>query len=211
LRLKGGVKMTNGIATDPLQQRGNIIQMVQTPLGFFTLVVLIVEVIFGIIATFSQGTDRTYLVVGMICLMFFLVGIVAFLSYKRPGVLTGEPDKIKKLEEQLEEVKKKAKKPLTINLKFDLPVEEAKNLQFKESTVDIYDEGGNIIIPNKNIILSEGGYGEDGAPAWTFQLNDIDDSHRAKVKIIDNKDRVWGRSAFYLYAPYQVTHNVKRG
>ncbi len=98
--------MTNGIATDPVQQRVNIIQTVQTPLGFFTLVLLVVEVIFGTIASLSQGLDRTYLVVGMIFLMFFLVGIVAFLTYKRRG-LTGESDRINKLEEQLEEEKKK--------------------------------------------------------------------------------------------------------
>ncbi len=50
------------------------------PLGFFVLV-LVVEVVFGIVAGLREGPDRTYLVVGMICLMFFVVGIVAFLAY----------------------------------------------------------------------------------------------------------------------------------
>ncbi len=86
--------MINKKATDTLQERAKIIQTVQKPLGFFTLVVLVVEAIFGIIATLSQGADRTYLVVGMICLMFLLVGIVAFLAYKRPGALTGESDNL---------------------------------------------------------------------------------------------------------------------
>lgn len=79
--------MTNGKPADLQQSRVNIIQTVQTPLGFFALVVLVVEVIFGITANFSQGSDRTYLIVGMIGLMFLLVCIVAFFAYKKPGAL----------------------------------------------------------------------------------------------------------------------------
>jgi hypothetical protein len=53
--LEGDVKMTNENSTDKQKSRANIIQTVQTPLGFFALVVLVVEVIFGITANFSQG------------------------------------------------------------------------------------------------------------------------------------------------------------
>jgi hypothetical protein len=63
-----------------------IIQAIQTPLGFFVLVVLVVEVVFGIIAGLQSGPDRTYLVVGMILLMFFVVAVVAFLAYKGKGL-----------------------------------------------------------------------------------------------------------------------------
>ena len=57
-----------------------IIESVQTPLGFFVLVVLIVEAIFGITANFSTGNDKTYLIAGMtptlmivdICVQYWL-------------------------------------------------------------------------------------------------------------------------------------------
>ena len=42
-------------------ERVRIIETVQTPLGFFTLTVLIVEVILGITTNFSQGLERNYL------------------------------------------------------------------------------------------------------------------------------------------------------
>lgn len=71
------------------ESRVDIIRTVQTPLGFFVLVVLVIELVFGLTANFSQGADRTYLVVGMIFLTFFLVGLVAFLAYKRPESLQG--------------------------------------------------------------------------------------------------------------------------
>jgi len=70
--------------------RIDIIRTVKTPLGFFTLVVLIVEAILGITANFSQGADRTYLVIGMIVLIFLLIIIVAILAALRPEALSGK-------------------------------------------------------------------------------------------------------------------------
>lgn len=70
--------------------RISIIESVKTPLGFFTLAVLIVEAILGITANLSQGVERTILVVSMIFLIFLLVVIVASLAYFRPEALTGK-------------------------------------------------------------------------------------------------------------------------
>ena len=70
--------------------RVDIIQMVKTPLGFFTLIVLVVEVILGISANLSQGADRTYLIIGMLILIFLLVIIVAGLAFFRPEALSGK-------------------------------------------------------------------------------------------------------------------------
>ena len=70
--------------------RLGVIQTVKTPLGFFTLAVLVVEVILGISANFSQGTDRTYLIIGMLGLIFLLVIIVAGLAIFRPEALSGK-------------------------------------------------------------------------------------------------------------------------
>ncbi len=63
------------------RDRVSVLQTVQTPLGFFSLVVLVVEVVFGVVASLEAGPDRTYLVIGMIVLMFLLVVIVALLVY----------------------------------------------------------------------------------------------------------------------------------
>jgi hypothetical protein len=70
--------------------RIGIIETVQTPLGFFTLTVLVVEVILGLVANFSQGPDRTYLIIGMLVLIFLLVVIVSAFAYFKPEALAGK-------------------------------------------------------------------------------------------------------------------------
>ncbi len=72
------------------EERTDIIETVKTPLGFFTLVVLVVEIILGISANLSQGTDRTNLIVGMLGLIFLLVIVVAGFALIRPEALRGE-------------------------------------------------------------------------------------------------------------------------
>jgi hypothetical protein len=69
--------------------RVSIIETVKTPLGFFTLTVLVVEVIIGLIIKFTSETIRTYLAISMIVLIFFLVIIVAGFAYFRPEALNG--------------------------------------------------------------------------------------------------------------------------
>ncbi len=75
---------------DGQPNRMRIIETVQTPLRFFTLVVLIVEAIFGIVASFSQGIERTVLVISMVVLLFLLVVIVAGLAIFKPEALQGK-------------------------------------------------------------------------------------------------------------------------
>jgi hypothetical protein len=70
--------------------RVHIIETVQTPLGFFTLTVLIVEVILGITTNFSQGSERNYLIISMVALIFLLIFIVAGFAYFRPEALRGK-------------------------------------------------------------------------------------------------------------------------
>lgn len=85
--------------------RAGIIETVQTPLGFFTLTVLIVELILGVAANFSQGSDRSHLIVSMVALIFLLVAIVAGFAFFRPEALSGrrpadtQPNKGGKLKE----------------------------------------------------------------------------------------------------------------
>lgn len=69
--------------------RVSIIKTVQTPLGFFVLVVLVVEVMLGVIAGVSAQPTTTILVVGMLVVLLALIGIVAYLAYNRPEALGG--------------------------------------------------------------------------------------------------------------------------
>ncbi len=72
------------------EQRVDIIRAVQTPLGFFVLVVLVVEVTLGVFAGIGKGFDRTLSLSGMIALIFVLIGVVAILAYFRPEALFGK-------------------------------------------------------------------------------------------------------------------------
>lgn len=84
------MKMTNDDKADSRKgSRIGIIQAVQTPLGFFVLVVLVFEGILGATASLAKGLNSTYIVWAMIALIFLLVGIVAFLAYYRPEALRG--------------------------------------------------------------------------------------------------------------------------
>jgi hypothetical protein len=80
-------KQENNQNTGP---RISIIEAVQRPINFFVLVVLVVEAILGITVNFSQGADRTYLILGMLALIFMLVLIVAGLAFFRPEALSGK-------------------------------------------------------------------------------------------------------------------------
>jgi hypothetical protein len=57
-----------------------VIAAVQTPLGFFVLVVLLVEVVLGSVAALTAGIDRTYLILGMLALVLLLVIVVAAIA-----------------------------------------------------------------------------------------------------------------------------------
>lgn len=80
----------NQSETEKTDSRSGVIKDVQTPLGFFVLIVLIVEVILGITANTSSGPDKTYLIVGMLGLIFLLILIVAGMAIFRPASLYGK-------------------------------------------------------------------------------------------------------------------------
>ncbi len=84
MKTKGNINRNN---------RVDIIKTVQTPLGFFTLTVLIVEIILGIAVNATQGTNRGFLIISMIALIFILVAIVAGSAFFRPEALNGRRPK----------------------------------------------------------------------------------------------------------------------
>ena len=70
--------------------RGTVIGAVKNPLNFFTLVVLVVEAIFGMIVGLTSNPRQDWLIAAMIVLVFALVGIVAFMACFRPESLRGD-------------------------------------------------------------------------------------------------------------------------
>ncbi len=70
--------------------RESIIRTVQTPLGFFVFVVLVMEAILGGVSYFTTDTLRHLVICAMVVLIFALVIIVALMAYYRPEALRGE-------------------------------------------------------------------------------------------------------------------------
>lgn len=60
--------------------RVKVIEAIRTPLGFFSLVVLVCEGILGFLAARATGSNFTILIWGMLGLLFALVGAVVFVS-----------------------------------------------------------------------------------------------------------------------------------
>lgn len=87
-------------------EKVRIIEIVKTPLAFFVLVVLLVEVIFGLTAS-KYDAERTVIVVAMITLIFLLVGIVAFLAYYKPEALSGKKSEDPELDKIRQEFQEK--------------------------------------------------------------------------------------------------------
>ena len=80
-------------------QRVRIIEAVTTPLGFFVLIVLVVEGVLGTVAGVSagrgEGLTATVTVVGMLVVIMSLIGVVAYVAYYRPHHLgVGRPHSV---------------------------------------------------------------------------------------------------------------------
>jgi hypothetical protein len=73
-------------STGGVSGRASIIRSVQTPLGFLSLLVLVVEVILGGLAIRATGTDFTILVAGMLAILF--ASLVAVLVIARRSSAT---------------------------------------------------------------------------------------------------------------------------
>lgn len=71
--------------------RTAIIRAVQTPLGFFTLLALVLEAILAFLVTRVTGTDLTIIVIGFVLLPFVLIGAVIW-SYPRALAVERDQD-----------------------------------------------------------------------------------------------------------------------
>jgi hypothetical protein len=77
--------MTTDRSTAP--SRVEVIGSVKSYLGFFVLVVLVVEVVLGTLAATTEGAVQLLALGGMLFIITGLVAIVAFFAYCRPDVL----------------------------------------------------------------------------------------------------------------------------
>lgn len=66
--------------------RLNLLKAVKTPLGFFVLIVLVVESILGVIAISTSGENQL-VIYGMLAIIVILIAIVSFFAYKKPESL----------------------------------------------------------------------------------------------------------------------------
>lgn len=71
-------------------KRLDLIKTVQTPLGFFVLVVLVVEALQGSVAHTGSAPNNTYALFGMIAILTLLIVIVALMALFRPEALHGD-------------------------------------------------------------------------------------------------------------------------
>lgn len=69
--------------------RRGIIEAVQTPLGFFVLVVLVIEVTLGAVVGVGRAPNPTPLIYGMVAALIFMICVVSLFAYYRPEALTG--------------------------------------------------------------------------------------------------------------------------
>jgi len=167
--------------------RVGIIQAIQTPLGFFVFVVLVVEVVFGIVAGLRPGSDRTYLIIGMIALMFFVVAIVSFLAYSGKG-LALPPGR---------------EQDSSRTLKFSLlvgPPEEMKDLDI---TVIEWDDGECFIVGNnlkEQITLVPSRVGPSFRVQIPRQLIDnLEPDYPLELLLRDKKGHRWRVKRFFMY------------
>jgi len=68
-------------------ERKSIISAVKTPLGFFVLVVLIIEVILGLSLGGIPQQERVYITYALVGLLFLLIGIVSLMAVYKPNSL----------------------------------------------------------------------------------------------------------------------------
>lgn len=73
--------------TRPIENKIGVINAVNSPLGFFTLVVLVIESTLGFLVYKDKVDDSSIIITGMLLLLFCLVAVVSLIAYKRPEAL----------------------------------------------------------------------------------------------------------------------------
>jgi hypothetical protein len=124
------------------KDRTSIISAVKTPLGFFALVVLVVEGILGTLSgTALSGSDRSVALYGMLALIGVLIAVVFSLAVFRPEALAGAR-RNGKLQVHLEQVRATAETTQAENdeLRADYQRIEEQNRALRAENVRLSEE-----------------------------------------------------------------------
>jgi hypothetical protein len=73
--------------TPKKSERVAVINAVKTYLGFFVLVILIVEVVLGAVVLKAQGINQMIALYGMLFVILVMIAVVSFFAYKKPDAL----------------------------------------------------------------------------------------------------------------------------
>lgn len=73
------------------ERRTSIIAAVKRPLGFFTLIVLVLDALLAALAVRATGQDFAFLLRSAIVLLFTLVALVFLVTWKKPQAFEGHP------------------------------------------------------------------------------------------------------------------------
>jgi energy-coupling factor transporter transmembrane protein EcfT len=178
--------------------RRGIIQAVQTPLGFFTLIVLIVEMIFGVfVFKLEIGTDRTFVIQWMILLIFALVMIVAIIAIWKPWILAG-------------------KEPPQKEAKYSLLIGPPENLRNFDITLINWDKSACFLVCGKlkeKIALVRARVGPTFHVNISYKLLEKVKEEAITLDLKDQKGNRWEVRSFYLYEnllPLSLVEDIKK-
>lgn len=79
--------MGNETTTSQHNEREGIIGAVKTYLGFFALIVLVVETVFGTVALKGTGSLQMLALISMLAVIALLILVVSFFAYRKPEAL----------------------------------------------------------------------------------------------------------------------------
>jgi hypothetical protein len=77
------------VSTPDLNEKRSLVDAVKTPLGFFTLALLVAEAIITGLALGLSGADRTFLLYAWVGITVLLILVVAAIAIFRPAALWG--------------------------------------------------------------------------------------------------------------------------
>lgn len=154
--------------TDQGQQVA-ILEAVKTPLGFFTLIALILD---AVLVAAGASTDPVLLWAAL-AMLLFLVAVVAGIVMLKPDALYGPP------------------KQVTVNLLFSDPAFEV-DLDYEKSVIEVSDRTNRIKKRGSpDLIFEQGG--------WIVRLSDLDASDGVRLELVDHNARTWRVNRFAPY------------
>ncbi len=159
-----------GVANQTDQgQRIAILEAVKTPLGFFTLIALILD---ALLVAAGALTDRVFLWAALGVLVL-LVALVAAIAMLRPDALYGPTKRV------------------TVNLMFSDPAFQV-DLDHEQSVIEVSDGANRVKLKSSpDLIFEQGG--------WIVRLGDLEASDGVRLELVERNARRWRVNRFAPY------------